>query len=241
MKLAVMQPYFLPYIGYFQMFHAADRYVIYDDCNFIKGGWINRNRILCGDEVQYIRLLLQGASPNKKINEVGCLRDPVAREKSLRTVAHAYGKAPYFERGYRLLEEIYASDEENLARFLRRSIELTLERLEVEIPLCFASDYPAPELHGTDRLFDLCEKLGADTYLNAIGGRALYREEDFTARGIKLGFLQTGDVRYDQGREPFEPNLSILDLLMRCSLEELRAHLRNYEIISADGTVWPRD
>ena len=241
MKLAVMQPYFLPYIGYFQMFTAVDRYVIFDDVNFIKAGWIHRNRLLCQGQVQYFGISVAGASQNKKINEHLLARDEKTVGKTLRTIAQSYAKAPNFGEIMPLIEKIYASDEENLARFLRESIETVLARLEITTPLCFSSEYPNPELHGTERILDLCERLGADTYLNAIGGRALYREENFAERGLRLGFLQTGEVRDDQGHEPFEPNRSILDLLMRCSPEELREQLRNYEIISADGTAWPRE
>lgn len=241
MKLAVMQPYFLPYIGYFQMFTAVDRYVVFDDVNFIKAGWIHRNRLLCQGQVQYFGISVAGASQNKKINEHLLARDEKTVGKTLRTIAQSYAKAPHFGEIMPLIEEIYACPEENLARFLRASIEAVLARLQIDTPLCFSSDYPNPELHGTERILDLCERLGADTYLNAIGGRALYREEDFAERGLRLGFLRTGEVRYDQGREPFEPNLSILDLLMRCSPEELRGHLQNYEIISADGTAWSRE
>ena len=103
MKLGIMQPYFFPYIGYWQLMHAVDSYVIYDDVNYIKGGWINRNRILVNGEVKYFNLQLSGASPNKKINEICVTGNTLVNNKNLRILEAAYKKAPYFSESFRFL------------------------------------------------------------------------------------------------------------------------------------------
>ena len=98
MKIGIMQPYFLPYIGYWQLLNAVDKYVIYDDVNYIKGGWINRNRILINKEPKYFNVKLNGASPNKLINEVEVSNDNIWQKKLLKTIEENYKKAPFLKK-----------------------------------------------------------------------------------------------------------------------------------------------
>lgn len=231
MKLGIMQPYFVPYLGYWQLLAAVDRYVIYDDVNFIKGGWINRNRILLNGEPKYFNVPLIGASPNKLIKEVGVNNGPQAKEKNLRILAAAYSKAPHFNTVLPLMEEILGQDEENLARYLSFSIRRICEYLEIETQLLISSEIEKDLARkGQEKVIDICKILGATDYYNAIGGKSLYDRETFAAAGVHLHFLNSETIVYAQGQEAFFPNLSIIDVLMYNDRRRVISFLNNYTL-----------
>lgn len=232
MKLGIMQPYFVPYIGYWQLMNAVDKYVVYDDVNFIKGGWINRNRILVNGEPQYFNLPMLGASPNKLINEVGVNNNPAFIAKNLRIIEGAYKKAPHYAEVYPLIEKILSCGKENIAEFVAESFRIINEYLGITTELIVSSTLDKDcSLRAQDKVLHICELLGAAEYYNAIGGQELYSFSDFVERGIKLKFLKTGKVEYKQFKNEFQPNLSILDVMMFNSVEEIQAHLNNYTLI----------
>jgi len=232
MKLGIMQPYFFPYIGYWQLMKAVDKYVIYDDVNFIKGGWINRNKILINGEGKLINLLMQNASQNKLINEVEVQGNPVYNKKLLKTLEICYKKAPYYDDVFPVIENIITLDEKNLARYLEFSIRRVSEYLSIDTELIVSSTITKNnDLRGQDKVVEICKVLGADEYINAIGGQALYSPEDFAAQGIKLKFLKTGEIRYQQFKNEFVPNLSIIDVMMFNSLEEISELMDDYELV----------
>lgn len=234
MKVGIMQPYFVPYLGYWQLLNAVDRYVIYDDVNFIKGGWINRNRILYQGKPKYFNVKMQGASSNRLINEV--LVDPSEewRRSSLALLEQAYKKAPYFEQTKRLVERVLECTEPNLALFLYNSTACVCELLGIQTEIYLASELKMNRscgLHAQDRVIAVCKELGADTYYNAIGGQTLYSKEDFESNGIELKFLQANLQTYTQFEQEFVPGLSIIDVLMFNPLETVRAYLKQYRLI----------
>lgn len=125
MRIGIMQPYFIPYLGYWQLMNVVDQYVIYDDVNFIKGGRINRNKILINNVGQNVNLLLHKASPNKLINEITLIDDEKkSRKKMMRTFEMAYHKAPYWDEIKILLDGILDYSDLNLAYFLKNSLRL---------------------------------------------------------------------------------------------------------------------
>lgn len=236
MRVAIMQPYFMPYIGYWQMIGAVDQYVIYDDVNFIKGGWINRNRILVGGDVKYFNISLKEASQNKLINQVEILNDPKIIGKKLRTIKAAYSKAPFFKDVYELLEKILVYNEINLASFLINSLEVICGYLNIRTPMLRSSEIFTNQcLHGETRIIDICKKLGATQYYNAIGGVDLYSLKNFAQYNIDLKFLQTLELTYDQMAHVFIPNLSIIDVMMFNSKEEIAKMLKMYKITRGGG------
>lgn len=215
MKLGIMQPYFLPYIGYWQLLNAVDRYVIYDDVNFIKGGWINRNRILQNGVPAYINVPMIGASSFKRINEIQVNQDPRVMGKLLKTVEQNYRKAPSFESAMPLMEAICRFEGDNLAEFLANSIREVCDYLGITTTLVMSSQIEKDtSLRAQDKVIDICRRQGATEYFNAIGGQALYDQATFSRFGIHLLFLKTENVTYSQGKEVFFPNLSMLDVLM---------------------------
>lgn len=232
MKLGIMQPYFFPYIGYWQLMNAVDKYVIYDDVNFIKGGWVNRNRILMGGAVKYFNVPMQGASAYKKINEIGVPPAEEWAKGSLEKLRAAYRKAPCFAQVFPLVEEILTCGETNLARFLAHSIRSVAGYLGMDTEFVLSSELDKDnELHGQDKVLAICRLLGADEYYNAIGGQELYSKEAFAAEGIDLRFVRTDRIEYPQFGGEFEANLSILDVLMFNTEDEVREMLGRFELV----------
>ena len=225
MKLAVMQPYFFPYIGYWQLINTADVFVIYDDVNYINKGWINRNQILVKGEAHMITLSLQQSSQNKKINNilVGSNKD-----KLLRTISNAYKKAPYFTRIYPLVEQLMNDNEKSLSKFLGNSIQTLSKFLDLSTKIVFSSDlaYDRQE-KGQDKIIEIAEYFQATTYVNPVGGKALYQNTSFRRREIKLEFLETNNFNYKQFNNYFVPSLSIIDVMMFNNKSEIKFHLNN--------------
>lgn len=232
MKLGIMQPYFVPYIGYWQLMNAVDKYVIYDDVNFIKGGWINRNRILVNSKPTYYNIPMIGASPNKLINEVGVNNDQRLISKNLRIIEGAYKKAPYFQTVYPIIERIFSSGEDNIARFITKSFKIINSYLGIETELIVSSTLNKDcGLRAQDKVLAICQELGATEYYNAIGGQELYSFEDFRERGIELKFVQTEKIIYEQFGDEFQPNLSVIDVMMFNSASEIQKMLGKYTLI----------
>ena len=233
MKLGIMQPYFLPYIGYWQLISYVDKFVVYDDVTFIKGGLINRNRYLYQGEAKYFNIIMDGASSYKKINEISLLQDGArSRKKLLSTIQMAYKKAPQFEIIYPLMESIIMFDESNMSKFIENSICCICEHLGISTEILISSNIEkTPDLTKDDRVIDICKRLNADTYINAIGGRDLYAQDKFAQNGLSLGFIKTGEIIYKQFNDTFVPGLSILDVMMFNSPETISTMLDNYSII----------
>jgi hypothetical protein len=232
MKLGIMQPYFMPYIGYWQLLNAVDKYIIYDDVKFIKGGWINRNQILMNGEAKMINLKMNGASPNKLINEVEVADDKVYNRKLLKTIESCYKKAPHFLEVYPFIENIITQDNQNLAQYLEYSIRRICEYLSIDTEVIVSSSINKNnDLRGQDKVIEICKVLGADEYYNAVGGQELYSYSDFNARGISLNFLKTERVEYQQFDNEYISNLSIIDVMMFNSCEEINEKLEMYKIL----------
>lgn len=232
MKLGIMQPYFVPYIGYWQLLNAVDKYVIYDDVNFIKGGWINRNRILMNGEPRYFNLPMLGASPNKLINQVEVNQDGKLRNRNLQIIKDAYKKAPYFSQAFPIIEQILLCQKTNLAENIVESIRIISDYLGIRTEIVISSSLQKDcSLKGQDKVISICKLLGATEYYNAIGGQSLYSFSDFEKEEIQLHFLKTEAIEYAQFDNPFHGNLSIIDVMMFNSREEIQAMLQKYTLI----------
>ena len=215
MKLGIMQPYFVPYIGYWQLLNAVDKYVIYDDVNFINRGWINRNRILVNGSPKYFNVPLQGKSQNKLINEVTVNNDPILVAKNLRAIDGAYKKAPFFNDVYPIVEKILNCSKSNIAEYNAYSFNVLCEYLDISTTMILSSSIDKnTSLKGQEKIIDICRQLNATEYYNAIGGRELYSQSAFEANNIKLHFLNTKSIEYKQFNNTFVPNLSIIDVMM---------------------------
>ena len=246
MKIGINQPYFFPYIGFWQLMNAVDEYVLADNLNYIKQGYINRNSILINGQPQYFRLPVHKPSQNKLICETETALDENEIEKMLHTLQCEYTKAPNFKRVYAHVKEVleYGLTEEgkNIAAFLEHGIKLTARELGITTPIIRASqdvildrDYKRENY-----VVATCKKLGGTEYYNAIGGTKLYFQDFFRANGLGLKFVKANsDIRYEQFGDDFIPNLSIIDVMMFCSKEQIAELLQQFELV--DGYESPAD
>lgn len=232
MKVGVMQPYFLPYMGYWQLMNAVDKYVVYDDVNYIKRGWINRNRILVNGEPQYINVRISNASQNRLIKDTNIICDPEVSRKTLYTIECAYRKAPFFQSVFPMITDIVCYESTQLVEYLLNSFEIIRDYLEIRSELVLSSHIAkAEDAKGQERILSICTALGADGYYNAIGGQALYSRKAFEEHGIALSFLCTDEIRYHQFGNEFLPNLSILDVMMFNAPDQIRAMLNRFTLL----------
>lgn len=215
LKLAIMQPYFFPYAGYFGLVGSADKFVFYDDVNFIKNGWINRNRLYLSGDVRYFTVPLSGASSNLKINEVNIQPKNIWQRKLVDTIKQSYSKAPYFKQTLDLIEDVLSLESEHISDYARQSVVKTAERLALDVDFVESSSvYGNKDLSSVSRVIDICLKERAREYLNLPGGKELYSATDFSRHDIRLEFVDTKLKRYTQFDREFVPGLSIIDVLM---------------------------
>lgn len=232
MKLAIMQPYFLPYIGYFQLISAVDRFVLYDNIKYTKKGWINRNRMLLNGTDTMFSLPLQRDSDSLNV----CNRQLAAdfdRTKLLNQFKGAYDRAPYFEQIWPVLERIVRCKERNLFRYIYHSIVEMYTHLGSKTEILISSEININHaLRAQNKVIALCEQLGADTYINTMGGMDLYSKEVFCQRGIHLQGIQSRAFQYAQFGAPFVPWLSIADVMMFNAPEQVTIAIQEgYELV----------
>jgi len=229
MSVAIMQPYFFPYVGYFQLIQAVNVFVIADDLNYIKNGFINKNFILLNNEAFRISLQLKGASQNKLINEIEVGENA---SKLLNTIKEAYRKAPYFDDTFPLLESILLSKEKNLARYLGNLLIKISKYFGLETTVLFSSEIDKDnDLRFDERIMDICERLKQDKYINPIGGVELYDKQNFKDRGMSVHFIVNETSGYKQFSSDFIPNLSIIDIMMFNSKDEIKELLNQYDLV----------
>ena len=232
MKLGIMQPYFLPYIGYWQLLNAVDTYVIYDDVTFIKSGWIHRNRINVHGGAQFINVQMRGASSFSRICDIRVNSDLRWREKLLQTLTMAYRHAPRYAEAMSLAENIIMCRAEKLGDFLAHSLYAVAQYLHIDTHMIRSSEWgEAPSLHGEERVLDICRRFHATEYYNAIGGQELYDKGEFAENGIALYFLQSDEIIYKQRRNAALSGLSILDVLMENSVPQIQEFLLCYRLV----------
>lgn len=215
MKLAIMQPYLFPYAGYFQLIAGVDRFVFYDDVNFIKGGWINRNRLHISGKSAWFTLPLLSASPHRRINQIHVVDNLHWKRKLLASISDSYRKAPYFEPAYAMLSEVIYSGETSLSALARQSVVAVARYIGMDTEFVVSTGrYGNEVLTGVDRVMDICRREQAGAYHNLPGGVDLYSVERFAEAGISLHFVQPAMGPYRQFNRPFQPGLSALDVLM---------------------------
>ncbi len=223
-----MQPYFLPYIGYWQLINLVDQFVIYDDVNFIKKGFINRNSILVNNNSFLFTLSLVKPSQNKKINEI-FLND--INKKLLITISESYKKAPFFDVVFPLLEEIFYFDEKNICKFIEFSFKRISKYLNINSNFIFSSSLSYNKSYNAqNKLIDICKILNTKHYINLSGGVDMYNQEAFSNENIILSFLKTNKYSYEQFKKPFISDLSIIDVLMFNDISSINKLLNNYKL-----------
>ncbi|AEI47999.1 WbqC family protein [Runella slithyformis] len=232
MRLAIMQPYFLPYIGYLQLLNGVDKFVLYDDVNYINKGWINRNRILINGREYLFTIPLKDASQNKLINEIYLSSDLKWRGKLLKTLEQAYKKAPFYATALAVTEKIVNLDAEKLSDWIADSFRVLVDYLDIQTQIISSSSiYQNTHLKAQERILDICRQEKTEHYINPIGGRELYDKTVFEQNGIQLHFIKSQPIVYPQFKNEFVPWLSIVDIMMFNDVTTITGFLNDYELV----------
>ena len=236
MKIGIMQPYFLPYIGYFQLINAVDKFIVYDDVNYIKQGWINKNNFLSNNAASTFIIPLDSPSSFVKIRDtkINSKQFDFWKVKILKTLKQNYKRAPYFDECFDLFSDIINVESFNMSisKLNYLSLIKISNYLEINTEIIESSiKYNNSNLKSKDRIIDICLKENASVYINPIGGIDLYNKIDFNELGIDLFFIKTDKINYNQFNDNFISSLSIIDVLMFNSADEIKKMLDNYELI----------
>lgn len=232
-RIAVMQPYLFPYIGYFQLINAVDKFVFYDDVDFIKNGWINRNRILINGDPKYFTVPCKNVSSYKKINNTKHALTQRQVRKLRKKIEFAYKGAPFFEQVYGIVEKVFERKTAYISELAIESVKRSSEYLGLKCSFVKSSEkYRNVELNAADRLIDICKTEKKEHYINPIGGQELYEKKYFREKGISLQFLNPKALEYEQFGKDFVPWLAIIDVMMFNSPEKIRTKLlTSYKLI----------
>jgi hypothetical protein len=228
-----MQPYFLPYIGYFQLMQHCDIFVIYDDIQYSKGGWINRNRMLFEGAPRTFTIPLKRGSDYLDIRD-RTISPAFEPDQMMNLFRRAYSKAPYWDRHAELVRAILEFPSRNLFEFVANSITEVAACLDITTKVIVSSQLVIDRsLRGQDRVLATCEVLGATEYINPIGGLDLYSKTAFGERGIRLGFLESTFPPYLQFSETFVEALSIVDVVTFVEMSTVITRLQSDHTIDS--------
>lgn len=231
MKIGIMQPYFLPYIAYFSLISLVDKFVYYDDVQYIKRGWINRNRVKMKNEWLYVTLPIKKASLNSNINEVFVVSNKREIEKIKKTIKHCYINAPNYEKIKNIVFENIKPGL-NISKLNINLINTICNYLNIETKMYISSEIEKKStLKGENQILEICKKLNGNHYINPIGGKELYQKKKIDEYAIKLNFIEMDKIEYYQGKYDFIENLSFLDVLMWCSKDKIHNLLKMYKLV----------
>lgn len=227
-----MQPYLFPYLGYFQLVNCVDHFVFYDDVSYIKGGYINRNRILVNGQPKYITIPLIAASSNKRINETRICVDHVYVSKTLQKIRQNYSKCDFFDDVFPIVESVFKSSSEDIAELASLSVRVVSDYLGLSTKFYFSSElkFLRSGSNRTQKILDITQGLGGSIYINSSGGVQLYSKEDFSDSSVTLKFISNKFPEYEQQSNGFVPGLSIIDVLMNNSKLEVLQMLKEYTL-----------
>lgn len=225
-----MQPYFFPYLGYFQLIYSVDKFVIYDNIQYTKKGWFNRNRFLCNGSDKYFTISITKDSDYLAVVERKVAKD-FDRKKVKNQIRTAYAKAPYFDNVFPMFCECIDYENDNLFEYIYYSVKRIATYLSIDTEIVVSSNVVINhELKGTEKVIALCKALDATQYINPIGGQLLYDKETFKNEGIELSFIKMDSIEYKQFDNAFVEALSILDVLMFNSVDEVKEMLNKYTL-----------
>ena len=234
MRLGIMQPYFFPYIGYFSLIKHVDKFIILDDVQFIRHGWIERNRILKPQEGwQYISVPLKKHSQKTLIRDIKINNTIEWKKKMVAQLSH-YKKAPYYKQVYQLLLEVFETDYESITNLDIACLRKIEKYLDIGTPIELFSDMNLtiePVLEADEWALHICKAINeANEYWNPPGGQSFFDKEKYKRNGIRLCFQEVEIMPYFQNRKSFEGGLSILDVMMFNSPDKINQMLDGYKL-----------
>lgn len=225
-----MQPYFLPYIGYWQLINAVDTFVVYDNIQYTKKGWINRNRFLQNHTDAMFSIPLKKDSDYLNVDQRE-VAESFNRRKLINQLRAAYQRAPFFSQSMPVIETIIEHPEMNLFRYIHQSIVVLCGHLSIHSKIIASSTVDIDHsLKAQDKVIAICEAIGATVYVNPIGGTSLYSPAAFAERGLDLFFLKSIPFEYPQFGKPFVPWLSVVDVMMFNSVDNAQRMLAKFEL-----------
>ncbi len=233
MTIAIMQPYLFPYIGYWQLIQAVDTFVVYDNIQFSKKGWFHRNNILLNGKKILFSIPLKKDSDYLDVVDRMLSEDSDKQiNKIIAQIENGYKKAPYFNDVFPLVKDIFNSSEKNLFYYIYNSMQLVTAYLGIDTKIILSSTLDIDhQLKAEEKVIAINKILHADRYINAIGGQELYDKDRFSAEGLTLNFLNTEIAEYKQFNNEFVPYLSIIDIMMFNSKDEIKEMLNRYVLI----------
>jgi len=232
MTIGIMQPYIFPYVGYFQLIKAVDKFIVYDDVAYINKGWINRNNILISGKASMFTLPLISASQNRLIRDIEVDNLEGWSKKFFKTIEQSYKKAPFYQEILAILTQVFQSNPANIGELCTASLKITCQYLGINTEFVENSViYNNQHLKAQERILDICLQEKADHYINPIGGMAIYDKQLFADNKILLNFIKSKPVQYKQFNNEFVPWLSIIDLLMFCPIEAIHKYLKEFELV----------
>ena len=216
-SVGIMQPYVFPYIGYFHLIQASSMFVFYDDVTYIKGGWINRNRIINKEKKDLVFTIpISKASSYKLIKEISPALNAKWKNKFYKQLIQNYSKAPFFDSAIEPIMSVFARQYTDVTDLAIESISVIYSFLGIKFKFT-KSSIISPESRGmekTDRLITIIKQLGYKNYVNPAGGREIYSKKYFSNHGVSLFFIKSIPIEYRQYSEKFVPWLSIIDIIM---------------------------
>lgn len=230
-KLAIMQPYFCTYIGYFQLINSVDKFIIGDTLQYTRRGWFNRNKILNNGKEFLFTIPIKNEGNYRNVHQINMATNShEVVTKMLTRIKYFSGKAPYFSDNYLITRNIFLKDSSNLFEFINFSIREIAIYLNINTQFILASSLDIdPEKRGYERIIEICNHLNADIYINPLGGKMLYNKNMFAKAGIELKFIKSKYIEYLQFNHEFIPWLSIIDILMFNSIDQIRNYLNEYD------------
>lgn len=228
MRIAIMQPYFFPYLGYFQLIKSADIFILLDDVAFIKKGWIHRNRLCFNKGIHWFSVPLEHASQNKSIHEtfISQINFIQWRKKFISSLISFYKKQEYFTDGMEIVEEIFSIPTYSIAELSARSLQKCCKALGITTFFnCSSSLHGLNKLKGEKKIIEICQYYQVGRYINAPGGKELYRQSMFSPYGIQLEFIHPSLSIYPVKGRDCVLGLSIIDAIMCCGIEYTRKKL----------------
>ena len=230
-SLAIMQPYWFPYLGYFQLFNAVDRFMLLDVVNHKPRGWVNRNRILINHRPRWLNLPLANASKNILIQDLQCHDKEKFSIKLLKTLHDAYAKAPYFPYAMPVFEAILTDPQTSFVSSIESMLKHIGSYLAIDTPIIRASQQTLENSSARkNRIIALCQQQDAQQCINLAGGETIYNKQHFADCKIELMFMRMRPLKYDQYKEPFSPSLSIIDVMMFNSPKKIQEYLKHYDL-----------
>jgi len=235
MKVAIMQPYFMPYLGYFALIKHVDQFILFDTAQFIRHGWIERNRVLKLDnDPMYIKVPLVKHKRDTSISLIKINNDLDWKKTIYAQLVHYKKRAPYYNKVIELLEDIFEEEFDDITRLNYVILNKITKYLGIITPIKIWSemDIAIDEVNAPDEwALNICKTIGADKYYNSIGGKSFFDAHKYQNGGIDLKFLEITPIPYKQFDTQFVPFLSILDVLMFCNAKEVIELLNEVEIL----------